>query len=334
MKRHLVTALKIVIPLAIIAWLLTAIDRDQLRQLQQRPKDWLRLAAAFAVCLTAVCVTFVRWYLLVRALRLKFPLRDAFRLGFLGFLLNFVSVGAVGGDLFKAIFIARDQPGSRTEAIATVAMDRIVGLYALLVVASAAILCGVRSALPAIDAICKTTLAATAVGTIGIAVALLPGFMTGSFAEFLVGLPRVGGVIARLIATLRMYRGRPWSMLGIFAMAVSVHVMFCVALYLVSTGLARSAPTLGEHFVIVPLSAAAGGLPFTPAGLGTFEFAMDALFKLVPADATSDVPGVLVALAYRLITIAVAGVGVIYYWTSRAEIQEVLRQSARAGNGA
>ena len=65
-------------------------------------------------------------------LHLPFRLRDAFRLGFLAFLLNFVSVGAVGGDLFKAFFIARDQPGRRTEAVATVVVDRLVGFYALL----------------------------------------------------------------------------------------------------------------------------------------------------------------------------------------------------------
>ena len=79
-------------------------------------------------------MTFVRWYLLVRALQLQFRLVDAFRLGFLGYLFNFVVVGSVGGDLFKAIFIAREQPGRRAEAVATVLVDRIVGVYALVLV--------------------------------------------------------------------------------------------------------------------------------------------------------------------------------------------------------
>ena len=65
---------------------------------------------------------------------LPFRIRDAFRLSFLSYLLNFVSVGSVGGDLFKAFFIAREQPGRRTEAVATVVVDRIVGLYGLLLV--------------------------------------------------------------------------------------------------------------------------------------------------------------------------------------------------------
>jgi uncharacterized membrane protein YbhN (UPF0104 family) len=327
LKKYLLAILKTAVPLAIIVWLLSTIDRDQLWQLQQRPKDWWRLAAAFSFCLTAIAITFMRWYLLVRTLHLKFRLTDAFRLGSLGYLLNFISAGSVGGDLFKAVFLARDQPGNRTEAIASVVMDRLVGFYALLVVASMAILIGTHSPLPAIDAVCKSTLAVTAAGTLGIAVALLPGFMTGPFAEFLTGLPRIGGIFNRLIAAVRMYRGQPWAMLGIFAMAITVHVLLCISLYLVSTGLGKNVPSLGEHFVIVPLSGVAGGLPFTPAGLGTYEFAMDVLFKQVPIQRTSDVPGVLVALAYRLITIAVAAVGVVYYWISRAEIRDVMRQA-------
>ena len=69
----------------------------------------------------------VRWRMLVRAAGMSFSYKDAFRLGFLGFLLNFVSVGAVGGDLFKAVFIAREQPGRRIAAIVSVALDRLLG---------------------------------------------------------------------------------------------------------------------------------------------------------------------------------------------------------------
>ena len=65
---------------------------------------------------------------------------DAFRLGFLGYLFNFVSLGSVGGDLFKAVFIAREQHGKRAEAVATVVIDRVIGLYVLFFVASVAAL--------------------------------------------------------------------------------------------------------------------------------------------------------------------------------------------------
>ena len=326
-KKHVVTLAKVVIPLVIIFWLLSSIEREQLHQLQERSKDWGRLALAFGIILVAVITTFIRWFLLVRMLHLPFRLRDAFRLGFLAFLLNFISVGAVGGDLFKAFFIARDQPGRRTEAVATVVVDRLVGFYALLIVGSVAILSAPPSTVAVIQAIRNSVLAVAAVATVGLIVVLLPGFTQGSVAEFLMGLPRVGGIVQRLVASLRMYRRSPWGMAAVFALALSVQAMLAVSLYCIASGLSTDHPTLAEHFIIVPLSNVAAGVPFTPAGLGTFEFAMDALYTYIPAPRASGIPGVLVALAFRLITIAVAGVGVVYYWTSRAEIQRVMDEA-------
>jgi uncharacterized membrane protein YbhN (UPF0104 family) len=244
--------------------------------------------------------------------------------------LNFVSFGAVGGDLFKAVFIAKDQRGRRTEAVATVVVDRLVGFYALLVVASVAILLAPPQSVPAVRTVCNMALLVTALGGVGVAVLLWPGFTSGRLARSLQRLPRVGDLVARLMASLQMYRDKPLAMLGIFAMAMFVHVLLCFSLYLVGSGLSSATPTLAEHFIIVPLSMVAGGLPFTPAGLGTFEFAMDALYGYVPARSTG-VAGVLVALAYRVITIAVAGVGVVYYWTCRSEIRQVLKDAEQSG---
>lgn len=328
MKKQILTILKLVIPAGIIIWLLSTLDRDQLGQLQARPKDWGKLGGAFALLFCVVCLSFFRWWVLVRALHLRFRLRDAFRLGFLGFLLNFVSVGSVGGDLFKAFFIAREQPGRRTEAVATVALDRLVGLYGLLLVTSAAILLSdIPQFSPAISAICRTTLIVTAVGAAGVLIALLPGFTRGSLIEFLVGLPHVGETLERLIGSLRMYRSKPQVMLAAVAMSMGVHSLIVLSCYLIASALFPGTPTLREHFIIVPLANAAAGLPFTPAGLGSFEFAMALLYAHVPASGRRGVAGILVALAYRLMTIAVAAIGVVYYWTSRAEMRAAIRET-------
>ena len=55
-------------------------------------------------------------------------------------LLNFVSLGAVGGDLFKAILAARKCHARRAEAVATVIIDRLIGLYIIFVMATVAML--------------------------------------------------------------------------------------------------------------------------------------------------------------------------------------------------
>jgi hypothetical protein len=75
--------------------------------------------------------------------------------------------------------------------------------------------------------------------------------------------------------------------------------------------------------ILVPLGMVAGALPLAPAGFGTFELAIGGLYKIIPAAPDVDVAGILVALVYRLMTIMVAMIGVVIYWTSRREARRL-----------
>jgi glycosyltransferase 2 family protein len=127
--------------LGIVAYLVRDIYRNNsFGELLGEPKQWHLLAAALLVTFVAVLLTIVRWFWLLRAHDLPLSMADALRLGFLGYLLNFVSLGAVGGDLFKAVFAARKCHARRTEAVATVILDRLIGLYIIFLMASVAML--------------------------------------------------------------------------------------------------------------------------------------------------------------------------------------------------
>lgn len=323
--KYLVHVLKFVVPLLIIAWLLSTIDPEQWNQLRQRPKHWGLLSVAFSVELFAVGLAFVRWYLLVRGLGIPFTLRDAFRLSFLGFLLNFVSAGSVGGDLFKAIFIAREQPRFKTEAVASVIVDRVVGLYALLVVASTAILAaGAHRSSAAYETVTRMTLVTTVIGGVGAVALLIASHYIRGLAHRIGAIPYVGNLIKQMLISIRIYRDQRTLMVAVFVMSLAIHSLAAVALFLVAWSLFETHPTFTEHLLIVPLSMAAGAIPLTPSGLGSFEFAMAELYQLVPATITENSSGILVALVYRLVTIAIAAIGVVYYWTARAQVQAVL----------
>lgn len=327
MKRYVVPFLKIAVPVTIIVWLLATLPPEEYRQLAERPKNWPLLAAALGVVLLAVCITFVRWYLLVRALQLRFSLTDAFRLGFLGYLFNFIVVGSVGGDLFKAIFIAREQRGRRAEAVATVLVDRVVGVYGLVVLTGGVILGGgVPKATVEVQTLCNLTLAAVAAGALGIAVMLLPGFASGPVARFFTRLPRIGKVLAQLFSAVRIYRSRWLTVLVTLLMSVGSHSLFTLSLYLITRALFTHVPTLHEHLILVPLGMVAGALPLAPAGFGAFEFAIGELYKIIPASPDVDVAGILVALVYRVLTIMVALIGVVIYWFSRREVRAVAHE--------
>lgn len=327
MKRF-VNFLKIALPIGIIVWLVSTIDAQQRAALVAREKDWTSLLVAFATVLVAVCISFVRWFLLVRTLGLQFRLKDAFRLGFLAYLLNFVSLGSVGGDLFKAVFIAREQPGRRTQAVATVVMDRVLGLYGLLLLTTAALLVvGMPPDSRILSAIASTTYLATAGCTLFVILAMTPQFSRGPIARRLVNLPSVGTIVARALESIQIYQSRRRVMVVALGLSVCIHALLAVGVFFIANTLFRNTPPLREHFLIVPLGNVAASLPFMPAGLGSYEFAMEELYKLVPQNGPGDVIGVLVALGYRVITLAIATVGIVYYWSCRQEVKTLMEEA-------
>ncbi len=323
MKPWLIKLLKFGISAAIIAWLVNdARNDDTFAKLVQQPKHWGLLAGAFALCMTSIAITMVRWYYLVRALDIPFTLRDAFRLGFVGYMFNFVSLGNVGGDLFKAIFLAREQSERRAEAVASVMADRIIGLYALFLLATGVMFAFGRLNSPneQMNIICQATIAGTVLGTLGLALLMWPHFTEGTFAAALRKLPRVGPTCDKLLGAVRIYRGKPGVLFAALAMSIGVHTIATIGFYLIAQGLPGNSPNLADHFIIVPLSMVAGALPLPLNGLGAFEGVVDYFYRTVPQGfVVLKGQGLIVSIGYRVITIMIAMVGVWFYLGQRRE---------------
>lgn len=329
MKKLLLTLLKIAISVGILAYLvIDAYRNDVFGKLQSQPKNWWLLSAAAVSCSSAVLLTLIRWYYLVRALDLPFTLREALRLGFLGYLFNLAPMGIVGGDLLKAVMLARQQHGHRAEAVATVFIDRIIGLYMLFVVGAVAILLTGLYQLPneKIQLVCMLAVAATIVGTIAMVAMLLPDLSGGRLPALISRLPYVGQTTVRLVLAVGMYRRRMGVLIASAIMSAGVHCLFTLGIYLITRGLYAHYHPLASQFVISPLTAVTGVLPVS---FGPFEYALDRMFTGVPLpDGSHMTPGqgLVVALGYRIITVLTAAIGVAYYLASRAELADALHE--------
>lgn len=326
-KRWLILLLKVLFPALILYYLVSQMDTEKLQMLRTQPKNWWLLGGALLLSFSAVCLSFVRWWLLVRTLGLPFRMADAFRLGFLGYLMSFVSAGAVGGDLFKAVFIAREQPGRRAEAVATVLVDRIVGLYALLVVASIGILLmNGPPEDPSLRVLCPITLTATIVGGVGLGLLTLPSITDGWLSQRVSELPYAGRAIAKVISGVRMYKNRPGVLLVIAIVSVSGHIGLAISLYLIAAGLFATVPSLLDHLLMGPLAMIANSLPLTPGGLGQLEAALERLYATFP-QGPHNASGMLVGLVFRLTTFAIAGIGALFYIAGKSEVQQVMDEA-------
>ena len=299
--------------------------------LRQQPKQWDMLAAAWACCAAAVLLTFIRWWYLVRALDIPCPFRDAIRISFWGYLFNLAPLGIVGGDLVKAVMLGHEHRQHRAKAVASVLADRVIGLYLLFVVATAAILLTGfwQINVAEIRWICKVTFILTAVGTVGLGLLLGPDVTDGRATGAIGRIPRVGHTILTLVAAMRMYNRKPMVLMLSSLMSIGVHGSFAVGCYLIACGLPGNHLSLADHFVVMPLSAATGVLPLP---LGPFEFVLEFLYTHVTHVPVAGPPiaagqGLVVALVYRLITLLIAAFGVCYYVGNRREMAEVIHEA-------
>ena len=328
--RTVVTVAKLALAAAILAWLI-AQAHDGFSRLIEQPVVWPLVAAGMLCTFAASTASFVRWHLLIRAVGIDVRLVDSLRLGALGLALNFVSPGSIGGDFFKAIFLAHGHPGRRTEAVATVVADRVMGLLTMLVLASVGILAMGLAGGPfsALRVLCRTILVATVVCWMGVALLLaVPGLTGRRVCRWADAIPLVGKTIARLLGAVRTYRSQKPILLAAVGLSVLVALFFIWSYYLVARGLPVEEPSFAEHLMIVPVAGLVGAIPITPSGLGTLELAVEELYKAVPGgEGVQPGDGTLVALARRVTELAVALVGLMFYLTHRREVEEVYAEA-------
>ena len=331
MRKLFITLLKVGLSAAIIGYLVWNSTQGEknvnvFANLRDQPKDWWMLAAAWACCTAAVLLTFVRWWYLVRALDIPCRFADAIRISFWGYLLNLAPLGIVGGDLVKTVMLGHEHPQHRAKALASVLVDRVIGLYILFVVASVAILATGFWRIPEsnIHWICKLTFVLTIGGAVGLAVVLGPDATEGRVIRAIGRIPRVGRPLESLINAVRMYSSKPLVLALSAVMTIGVHSLFACGCYLIARGLPGNYLSLGQHLVVMPLSAATGVLPLP---LGPFEYVLDFLYTHVPDAAIDKGQGLVVALTYRLITLLIAALGIFYYLGNRRELAEVIHEA-------
>jgi len=310
-KSRILAFVKIAVLVGIVAWLISTFPKKNWEALVEQDKNWLLLAQAFVMILIAHLFSFWRWQVLVQSLGVPFSLLEAIRLGFLGTLLNLVSVGSVGGDVFKAIEAARKVEKKRAEVVASVLVDRALGLLGLMMVAGIGL-----SLAPTLSLTMKWIwLGAIAFSTVGLSVIILI-VVAGHRVpiQWINRVPVVGHTLHRVTHACMVFQGRPRLVFELLGASLMVHCCFTLACWLISNSLYATAPSLAEHFMAIPPAMAAATLPLTPGGVGVQEMAIDNLFRELP-NLPTDFSGLIVAIFLRGMIVCVAMIGAVYYFT-------------------
>jgi uncharacterized protein (TIRG00374 family) len=285
------------------------------------------LILAGLIWTVALFITFVRWWVLVRAQGLPFTLRSAIRLGLVSFFFNTFLPGSVGGDILKAVAVAREQ-SRRTVAVATVIIDRVLGLWALawLVALLGGIFWVTGNPYLVNNESLKTIVRATTGIVVGSALAwsvlgLVSEVKAEAIAQRLSRIPKVGHSLGELWRACALYRRSPTAVALALGMTLIAHSGWVVIFYLcVSAFPDIELPTLAEHFLIVPVGMTAQALFPLPGGIGGGEAAFGWLYTRLDKPATG---GILGCLVQRVIAWGIGLVGYIIYTRMKKELPPV-----------
>ncbi len=337
-KKFAIGFLKYVVGFGLLAFVIHSNwepreDSPGIRNLLQRRPNFDLLGAI--VILTAVTVScqITRWYLLARALDLPFSISDAFRLGMVGYYYNIVLPGAVGGDFLKAYFMYREHPERRAAAVATVVVDRMLGLFGLLLFAAlfggAFWLLGDprvtgNDYLEKIIAVSAALVLTAIVGWI--ILGFLPHARSTGIENWLRGRKWVGTTLADLWAAAAMFRQRPkflYLTIPITAFAQTIMIVYLHLAVRVFPG--PEVGSFAEHCIIGPIGYIAQAFFPAPGGVGGAEAIFGYLYTLIGRPEQAAVIG---RLTMRVAEIGLGVLGYIVYLSMKAELPAAESETA------
>lgn len=311
LKSGLSVAIKISIAVALIAYMLHSghLDLSTLWDLMTPTNVALGLAL---VGINVALLTW-RWLFLLRARGFQAKISYVSSLYLIGMFFNYALPGAVGGDVVKAFYLVRDHRERRMDAVLSILIDRILGLYTFFILTLFAI---------AIDFdFIMSHEKIRWVAMVCIFVFLgMTAFFAAAFSQrlqhylgvrYLVKVSPRFGLIVRVLDAFQKF-GRKRSV--IFAsIAVSLVAQAATLAFFYRIGWA-----LGEHDVpfnaylfSMPMGFIVTALPIAPAGVGVGQVAFHYLFQAYLGRATPL--GSTAITAYQIALLCWALLGAFFF---------------------
>jgi hypothetical protein len=311
-RARLVTAAKIALGLALIAWLLGSVDWGELAALA-RAGDPAQLAlsvGAFVVAMAAFQA--LRLHVLVR--RYTGSLSRSYKLFFVGALFNNLLPSNVGGDAVRLLYLRRMGDGGWGGPLSLLMVHRLSGIAVLLVAGAVYVLLRAqrllwltgRGALSV--GVHPTVAVALAAGAVAVAaLALLALTKEALRARLRALVDSSGRALGALTAA-------DW--VGLLLLTVAFHAARLVGLWWAAAYFGEAVDAFDLVFVLA-VTAIVALLPISIAGLGVVEGSISFLLVAFGVGQTAAISA---ALINRAVLLLMALAGAVVYIGARDEL--------------
>ncbi len=279
---------------------------------------WLAAAVICAGMPALLGILRWQWILHVQGLEVKFS--RLFSISFIGLFFNAFMLGSTGGDVIKAWYVAHETHHKKAEAIATVVVDRLIGLLALFVIAL------FMMALYHTRVFNDPKLYWFSMATLGVVVFTVVGTVVGLWRGFADKLPGLRSwlqrmphyaTMRRMVDAYRVYASHPVILTKTLVISFVVHFFSMLSIWCVGRGLGVTSASFTDYFLYLPIINSVTAVPITISGFGVREGMYIKMFHEVgvaePVALVMSLLGYLASLFWSI-------VGGAFFLTHRKEL--------------
>jgi hypothetical protein len=333
------------------AWIATGGDWEGLTRFERfkialrygPPEIWHTLASmetgplilSFVLMGATILVGVIRWQIVLKVHGLAMPLIRTTQISLIAHFFNSFLLGSVGGDVLKAVYVARETHHKKTEAVVTVLVDRIIGMFSLL--CFACLLLAPNWGLVS-DARIRAVIGLMVAMTAGCFVVMVLFFRGGvskrfpKAREYLKRLPK-GEMLERSLEAFREFGRNRRFWLEVIPVCLLSNVVIVLHFLALTWGFRLSVSPLALA-EIVPTVTSISALPITPSGLGVREN-LYVLMLAAPGVNVEPAIALLLSLVGYGTSLAWSVIGGIVYFTQREKqhLEEIEKESQSGDAG-
>jgi hypothetical protein len=268
---------KVAAGIGILFWLYKHkyLDPELLLKLSWSFRTVNLLITAFALVAIALVLLAWRLHLLLDQQGVRISGQKAFSLTLIGALFGALLPGLIAGDVVKAVYLCGSASHQRSKAVSVVIIDRIIGLYSLLLLGAIACLVAQLSGFYAAPTQVMTAVTGIAILATICLYLLLAIAKTKRIVRLTEKLPpRLINIVCAITGSF----DRPVVILTAICFSLLSHGMVVLSFYVMALLLRDTLP-LATHFVVDPLAMVMNVVPLTPGGIGITEGAFAYLYN-------------------------------------------------------
>lgn len=319
-KNIVIAALKILLAGGLLYWLYQKGVLD-LSVLQRMLDPYLLVSSLTLLGVSAFIATW-RWQQLLSVQGVVLTLVEAFKLNLVGLFFNYVMPGGVGGDVVKGYYIVKENPQNRMGAAVSVLLDRVMGLYAMLILAMVAMLFHIETIQNNLQLLyIARALCFVFIGfTFGLFLTFSKKFRRWGWQDLL-GSSRMGKKLVSAYEAVHSYAGHKKKLLSVVILSLVSQGLAIITIWWLGQRMGFEDVSIATYLVVAPLGFMVTALPISPAGVGIGQMAFYFLFKLFLGQDTQVGPTVITA--FQILNFLMSLFGLWFFIQRKSSLSEV-----------